>query len=181
VIFTWVDAEKAVLPVRVLCPTLGVSVSGFYAWRHRRPSARSCQDLLRTLHAASRGVYGSPRLQHALRHAGHRIGRKRVMRLMRLEQLRGRCRRRFRVTTAADPAARPAANHLARRFRSDAPNRVWAADITAVATQEGWLYLAVLLDLWSRRVVGWALRPTLDGVSSGRRSTRRRAGQPASL
>jgi putative transposase len=163
VIFTWVAAE---LPVRVLCQTLGVSVSGFYAWRHRPPSARVCQDLalrrqLRAAHAASRGLYGSPRLQHALRHTGHRIGRKRVMRLMRLEQLRGRCRRRFRVTTAADPSAQPAANHLARRFRSDAPNRVWAGDITALPTQEGWLYLAVLLDLWSRRVVGWALRPTL--------------------
>jgi len=107
-------------------------------------------------------VYGSPRLQQVLRQAGHRIGRKRVMRLMRLEGLRGRVRRRFHATTVPDPGARPAANQLAQRFTVAAPNRVWAADITAIPTHEGSLYLAVLLDLWSRRIVGWALRPTIE-------------------
>jgi transposase InsO family protein len=81
---------------------------------------------------------------------------------MRVEGLWGRARRRFRPTTVADPHALPAANHLARRFTPAAPNRVWAADITAIPTQEGWLYLAVLIDLWSRRIVGWALRPTIE-------------------
>jgi transposase InsO family protein len=97
-----------------------------------------------------------------LRQAGHHISRKRVIRLMRVEGLRGRARRRWRATTVVDPHAQPATNHLARRFTVAAPNRVWAADITSIPTHEGWLYLAVLLDLWSRRVVGWALRPTLE-------------------
>ena len=152
----------------MLCRTLGVSASGFYAWQARPvPSPRRQHDdvlrhQLRVAHRASRGVYGSPRLHQALRQAGHRIGRKRVMRLMRVDGLQGRCRRRFRVTTVSDPTARPATNQLAQQFTVAAPNRVWAADITAVPTHEGWLYLAVLLDLWSRRVVGWALRPTIE-------------------
>jgi putative transposase len=152
----------------VLCRTLGVSASGFYAWQARpTPSPRLQQDAvlrhqLRLAHGASRGVYGSPRLHQVLRKAGHRISRKRVIRLMRVEGLRGRARRRFRATTVADPHAQPATNHLGRRFTVTAPNRVWAADITGIPTREGWLYLAVLLDLWSRRVVGWALRPTLE-------------------
>ena len=154
--------------MRVLCRTLGVSASGFYAWQARpAPSRRQWDDLalrhqLRVTHRASRGAYGSPRLHEALRQAGHRVGRKRVIRLMRLDGLRGRLRRRFRTTTVTDPAAQPAANHLARRFAVAAPNRVWSADITAIPTGEGWLYLAVLIDLWSRRVVGWALRPTIE-------------------
>jgi putative transposase len=168
VTFAFIATEKAAYPIRLLCRTLGVSASGFYAW-HARPaaSARVRQDdvlrqQLRVAHGASRGVYGSPRLHQVLRQAGHRISRKRVIRLMRVDGLRGRARRRFRGTTVIDPHAAPAANRLARRFTVAAPNRVWAADITAIATHEGWLYLAVLLDLWSRRVVGWALRPTID-------------------
>jgi putative transposase len=145
-----------------------VSPSGFYAWQARPASSRRqradavLRHQLRVAHRASRGAYGSPRLHEALRQAGHRVGRKRVMRLMRLEGLRGRLRRRFRTTTVSDPAAQPAANHLARRVTVAAPNRVWAADITAMPTREGWLYLAVLIDLWSRRIVGWALRPTIE-------------------
>ena len=91
-----------------------------------------------------------------------RVGRKRVIRLMQAEQLRGRPRRRFRVTTQADPAATPASNILGRQFAVAGPNRVWAGDLTALPTGQGWVYLAVLLDLWSRRVVGWAVRPTLE-------------------
>ena len=107
-------------------------------------------------------MYGSPRLHQVLRQAGHRISRKRVIRLMHLDGLRGRMRRRFRTTTVVDPHAQPATNHLRRRFTVAAPNRVWAADITGMPTHDGWLYLAVVLDLWSRRVVGWALRSTLE-------------------
>jgi transposase InsO family protein len=152
----------------MLCRTLGVSASGFYAWRARPvPSPRRQQDevlrhQLRVAHGASRGVYGSPRLHQVLRQAGHRISRKRVIRLMRVDGLQGRRRHRFRVTTVRDPHARPASNQLDRQFAVAAPNRVWAADITAIPTREGWLYLAVLLDLWSRRVVGWGLRPTIE-------------------
>ncbi len=166
--FAFIATEKAAYPIRVLCRTLGVSASGFYAWQARpTPSPRLQHDdvlrhQLRLAHGASRGVYGSPRLHQVLRQAGHRISRKRVIRLMRVEGLRGRARRRFRPTTVVDPHAQPATNHLGRRFTVAAPNRVWAADITGIPTREGWLYLAVLLDLWSRRVVGWALRPTLE-------------------
>lgn len=177
-------------PVRVLCRMLGVSASGFYAWQARPAvSMRRQRDdvlrhQLRVAHRASRGVYGSPRLHQVLRHAGHRISRKRVIRLMRADGIRGRARRRFRVTTVSDPHAQPAANQLAQRFTVAAPNRVWAADITAIPTHEGWLYLAVLLDLWSRRVVGWALRPTIetDVVCAALHvAVARRAGRPGLL
>ena len=153
--------------MRTLCRALGVSASGFYAHQQRPPSARRRTDQrlrlhLRALHRGSGGSYGSPRLVAALQDQGERIGRNRVMRLMRAEQLRGRPHRRFRLTTAADPAAQPAANLLAQDFVVRAPNRVWAADITAIPTTDGWLYLAVLLDLYSRRVVGWAMSRTLE-------------------
>jgi putative transposase len=168
VTFACIATEKAAYPIRVLCRTLGVSASGFYAWQARPTLSRRRQHdavlghQLRLAHGASRGVYGSPRLHQVLRQAGHCISRKRVIRLMRVDGLRGRARRRFRATTVVDPHAQPATNHLARRFTVAAPNRVWAADITGIPTHDGWLYLAVLLDLWSRRVVGWALRPTLE-------------------
>jgi len=168
VTFAFMATEKAAYPIRVLCRTLGVSASGFYAWQARPAvSGRVRRDeqlrhQLRVAHGASRGVYGSPRLHQVLRQAGHRISRKRVIRLMRADGLRGRARRRFCATTVVDPHAQPATNHLARRFTVAAPNQVWAADITGIPTHEGWLYLAVVLDLWSRRIVGWALRPTLE-------------------
>ena len=166
--FAFIATEKATYPLRVLCRTLGVSPSGFYAWQARPvPSPRQQQDArlrhqLRVVHRTSRGVYGSPRLHHALQQAGQRVGRNRIIRLMRAEGLRGRTPRRFRRTTVVDPQAQPATNHLARRFTVPAPNRVWAADMTAIPTADGWLYLAVVLDLWSRRIVGWALRPTME-------------------
>jgi len=117
---------------------------------------------LRAAHAASDGTYGSPRLHRELHTAGLGVGRNRVIRLMRSEQLVGRPRKRFRVTTAADPAAVCAPNHLDQTFTTTRPNEVWAADITAIPTTDGWLYLAVLLDLFSRRIVGWAVASTLD-------------------
>jgi putative transposase len=117
---------------------------------------------LRAYHAASLGTYGSPRLVRDLRGAGLHIGRNRVMRLMRAEQLIGRPRRRFRVTTLVDPHAPVAPNRLAQQFARPRLNDVWAGDITAIATREGFVYLAVLLDLCSRRIVGWALESTLD-------------------
>jgi len=162
-----VQAEKARHSVRTLCRVLGVSASGFYAWQHRPASPRAAADhrlrfQLRVAHAESRGAYGSPRLQRVLRTQGVRVGRHRVMRLMRAEHLRGRPHRRFRLTTVADPAAVVAPNHLAQRFTAARANQVWMGDITALPTQEGWIYLAVLIDVFSRRVVGWALEPTLE-------------------
>jgi putative transposase len=146
---------------------LGVSRSGFYAWRQRPESVRSIEDrrlrmALRLAHAESGHRYGSPRLHVVLRNRGDRISRKRVIRLMQRDQLRGRTPRRFRVTTVRDPGAVAATNLLRQRFAVRQPNHVWAGDITAIDTREGWLYLAVLLDLCSRTVVGWALRPSLE-------------------
>ena len=136
---------------------------------------------IRIIHAESRGTYGSPRVLRALRDEGQAVGRNRVRRLMRAEQLRGRPRRRYRVTTQADPAATPASNVLARHFTVAGPNRVWAGDVTALPTGQGWLYMAVLLDLWSRRVVGWAVRPTLETelvVAAGHMAVGRRQTAP---
>ena len=165
--FAFVQTEKAHHPVRQLCRTLGISPSGFYAWQRRRPSVRRRTDrrlsvYLRAAHQASGGTYGSPRLQRELRARGFAVGRNRVIRLMRQAQLAGRPRRRFRRTTERDARAAPAPNVLAQRFTVARPNTVWAGDITALPTREGWLYLAVLLDLYSRRVVGWAIDTHLE-------------------
>jgi putative transposase len=152
----------------MMCAVLGVSPSGYYAWRGRpliTPQAQANRVLrrrIRAIHADSRGRYGSPRVHKVLQAEGVRVGRTRVIRLMRAEQLRGRPVRRFRVTTVSDPAATPAPNRLRQVFSASAPNCVWTADITAIPTAEGWVYLAVLLDLYSRRIVGWAVRSSLE-------------------
>lgn len=160
--FRFVEAEKACYPVRLLCRCLEVSRAGFYAWRRRKPSARACEDRRLTVeiaaaHAESRRTYGSPRVHRELRAQGRRVSRKRVARLMRERGLKVRRRRRFPRTTDSNHALPVAPNVLERRFEVPVPNTVWAGDITYVATREGWLYLAVLLDLFSRRVVGYAV------------------------
>jgi transposase InsO family protein len=147
-----------------MCRVLAVSRAGYYAWRARRPSARAQTDTqlrvaIRTIHAASQQRYGSPRVHRELRYQQWRCSRKRVARLMRLDGLRGKRRRRYRSTTQADGTP-PAPNRLGRRFRVAAPNRVWASDVTACWTAQGWLYLAVVLDLASRRVIGWTTGAT---------------------
>lgn len=164
--FAFIAAEKARFSVRRLCAALAVSPSGFYAWQQRGPAARTLQDHVLTrqlclVHAESRGTYGRPRLQRALGRRGYRLSEKRVARLMRQAQLVARGRRRGRRTTVADPHA-VVSNTLARQFHVTTLDTVWAADITALWTAEGWQYLAVLLDLASRRVVGWALHDRLD-------------------
>jgi transposase InsO family protein len=146
---------------------LDVSPSGYYAWAQRRPSARAQADhrlraQIRATHAESRGTYGSPRIHQALQQHGNHVGRRRVIRLMHQEQLVGGRRKRFHVTTVSDPTAPAAPNHVNQQFRTHAPNQVWAADITALPTTEGWLYLAIVLDLFSRRVIGWATDTTLE-------------------
>jgi len=149
-------------PIGQLCRVLGVSRSGFYAWRQRPRSARDQESLtlvarIRAVHRESRGIYGSPRVYRALRAAGYAIGKHRVARLMRLEGLRGRAARRFRFIATRRSADLPAApNRVARHFHAAAPNRLWLADITQVRTREGWLFLAIILDVFSRRIVGWA-------------------------
>jgi putative transposase len=164
--FAFIAAEKAEYPVHVLCRVLQVTRSGFYAWRRRPPSAHARADAqlalqVRAVHAESRATYGRLRLQRALRARGIRIGDKRVRRLMRADGLVARGRRRFRVTTDAAHRWPIVRNQLKRRFRVRRVNRVWAADITALPIDRGWCYLAVVLDLASRRVVGWATAPTL--------------------
>jgi len=164
--FQFIAAEKAQYPVRILCRTLGVSASGFYAWCARPDPAPSTRDLalrhaIRVAHAESRERYGSPRILRVVQRRGHRVGRNRVMRLMRSEGLRARRPRRFQVTTDSQHQWAPAPNRLQRQFHARAANQRWVADVTYLDTREGWLYLAVILDLFSRRVVGWAVRPTL--------------------
>jgi transposase InsO family protein len=165
--FRFVEAEKAYYPIRLICRCLAVSRSGYYAWRRRLPSSRARQDArlrveVAASHTASRRTYGSPRILRDLREEGHRVSRKRVARLMRDLGLEGRRKRRFRTTTDSQHRFPVAPNVLMRDFEVAAPNTAWATDITYVATLEGWLYLAVILDLYSRRVVGYALSERID-------------------
>ena len=160
--FRFVEAEKVSYPIRLLCRCLAVSRSGYYAWRKRPVSARAGQDAqlgveIAAFHAESRRTYGSPRVLRDLREKGRRVSRKRVARLMRERGLVGRRKRRFRATTDSRHPFPVAPNMLMREFRVEAPNTAWVTDISYVATQEGWLYLAVILDLFSRRVVGFAM------------------------
>jgi len=164
--FAFIQAEKAHFPVTVLCQALGVSRAGFYAWATRPASARVQADRclaveIAAIHAESRRRYGSPRVHAELRARGHRTGRKRVGRLMHAGGLAARRRRPFRVTTDSAHARPVAPNLLARQFAPGTPQRGWVTDITFIATGEGWLYLAVILDLFSRRVLGWALSERL--------------------
>ncbi len=160
--FALIEREKAHHAVARLCRVLGVSYSGYYAWRRRTPSERTRSDAALTarlihLHEQSRRTYGAPRLHADLRAAGVRCGRKRVARLMRQAGLVGCHRRRQRGTTRRDPADTPAPNQVQRQFVARGPNRLWTEDITAVPTAAGFLYLAVVLDVYSRRIVGWAM------------------------
>jgi putative transposase len=165
--FAFIHVEKASYPVAVLCPILGVSRSGYYAWRERPGTPRDSADArlaieVKLAHERSRGIYGSPRVHRELKAKGHRIGKKRIERLMREHGLRGRQKRRFRRTTDSNHDLVVAPNVLQRDFEPSAPDAAWVTDVTYVATSEGWLYLAAILDLFSRRVVGWAVSPTND-------------------
>jgi putative transposase len=145
-----------------MCEQLAVSASGFYARQHRPDSTRARQDRLLlerigAIHARSRGTYGAPRIQAELSALGEKVGRKRVARLMRQAGLEGVSRRRSVRTTVRDERQRPAPDLVERRFEASGPNRLWVADITYVPTAAGFLYVAVVVDAWSRRVVGWSM------------------------
>jgi transposase InsO family protein len=149
-----------------MCDALEVSPSGYYAWRGRPESQRSREDRqlklkIRSVFRQSRETYGSPRIHDEFRERGIRCSRKRIARLMREEQLKPKKARRFRRTTIVADDHPKAANVLDREFSVDCPDTAWAGDITYMWTRDGWLYLAVLLDLYSRRVVGWAVSSTL--------------------
>ena len=151
----------------MMCRVLEVSRAGYYAWKHRPESQRSRTDRvltasIREVHERNRRTYGSPRVYQELKATGHRVGRHRVARLMRQERLVGCKRRGFVATTDSKHDHPVAENLLARRFEASAPNQVWVGDITYLPTAEGWLYLAILLDLWSRKIVGWAMSASLD-------------------
>jgi putative transposase len=148
--------------VRRMCRLLGVSASGYYAWRRRSrpPRAEADEALLvriRAIHQRSRGTYGAPRIQFELATEGIRVSRKRVARLMREAGLQGVSRRRGVFTTVRDGQARPAPDLVKRNFAVEGRDQLWVADITYIPTGSGFLYLAVVLDAWSRRVVGWAM------------------------
>jgi transposase InsO family protein len=151
----------------VLCEVVGVSRAGFYAWKRRPPSRRRRDDAdlveeIKAAHKAGRGAYGSPRVHRELRARGRRVGKKRVERLMRLHGIAARRKRRFRKTTDSNHQDPIAPNILDRNFTVPMPNAAWVTDVTYVWTLEGWLYLAVILDLYSRRVVGWAASANND-------------------
>ena len=165
--FAFIASKEVAFPVLAMCKVLGVTRSGFYAWKKRPKSARARADeqlgiVIAAMHEKSRKRYGSPRIHRALRKKGVRVGAKRIARLMRAAGLVTRQKRRFRRTTDSNHSNPIAPNVLERDFEPAAPNQAWAGDVTYIATGEGWSYLAVLLDLFSRRVVGWAMSTTND-------------------
>lgn len=160
--FKLIEAEKAKFPVHLMCRMLGVSRSGYYCWKDRPPSRRSREDAaltekVREIHRRSRETYGSPRVHAELRALGARCGRKRVERLMRKAGLRGCMRGRRRGTTRQGKRFAAAEDLVKRNFAATSIDRIWVADITYVPTREGFVYLAFILDVHSRRIVGWAM------------------------
>ena len=145
-----------------MCHLLGVSSSGFYAWRSRKPSKRSVRDSelkeqIQEIYDRSRGTYGAPRVLAELRYLNERVAKKRVQRLMSELGIAGASRRRWMITTKRDDRFRAAPDLVARNFTAERPNELWVADITYIPTWEGFLYLAVVLDVFSRRIVGWSM------------------------
>jgi transposase InsO family protein len=161
--YTFIATHQEQYSVRLMCRVLDVSRSGYYAWRKREPSQREREnkvllEQIRGIFKCSRETYGSPRIQAELNAQGIACSRGRVARLMRRNGLKARCRRRYRVTTKVDERHPVATNVLDRDFTAQQPNQKWLADITYIDTQQGWLYLAAVLDVFSRRIVGWSMQ-----------------------
>lgn len=162
-----VEVGKGILPVAKMCRLLELPRSSYYERKTRNPSDRALKNRalkahIRAVFSRSRGRYGSPRIVRQLAKHGEHVGKNRVARLMREDNLVARPKKRFRVTTQGDHNHPIAPNLLKRNFVANAPDRVWVGDITYVWTRQGWMYLAVLIDVFSRRVVGWAMRPYLS-------------------
>lgn len=157
-----IESQRCQFPVRMMCRLLHVKISGFYAWRRGGANRHAQEDerlkrRICAVHAESDGVYGSPKVRDELLDTGERVGKHRVARLMRELGLKGCPKKRYKVKTDSDHGFKVAPDHLERDFTATAPNQRWVADITYICTGEGWLYLAVVLDLYSRAVVGWSM------------------------
>jgi putative transposase len=165
--YAWIDGQRKAYPLPAMCETLTVSISGYRAWkRGGSPTRKLLTDtqllaLIRAIHAQLKGAYGSPRMVREIRGRGFPAGKERVERLMRENGIRGRHKRRYKATTDSNHSLPVAPNLLDRNFQPSAPNQAWTADLTYVWTQEGWLYLAVVLDLFNREVVGWSIKPRM--------------------
>jgi putative transposase len=160
--YAFIREHQTQYPVQRMCSVLGVSSSGYYDWFDRPESSRSRSNRslitkIRCFHQASRKTYGSPRIHRDLQESGEMVGINRVARLMRQEGIQAKMAKRFVVTTDSRHSMKAAPDRLQRRFRTDAPNRAWVSDTTFIPTRQGWLYLAVILDLYSRQVIGWAM------------------------
>jgi putative transposase len=166
--FAFIRDHTALFEVAIMLRVLGVSKSGFYAWLKRLTSPRATLNAvlleeIKVVHNASRGSYGSPRVTAALRRSGSRVSKHRVARLMRTADLRGKSHHNSRVSTTNSKHSQPRnANLLERDFKAGEPNQKWLSDITYLSTTEGWLYLAIVLDVFSRRIVGWAFSSSLE-------------------
>jgi transposase InsO family protein len=165
--YAWLEAHRQEFELSALCRVLEVSVSGYRAWkrggrpRRQRLSNARMLALIRAIHGEFKGAYGSPRMVRELRQRGFPAGKERVERLMRENGIRARHKRRYKATTDSAHGLPVAENLLGRQFTPQAPNRVWTSDITYLWTEEGWLYLALVLDLFNREVVGWSLKPRM--------------------
>ncbi|MBR0568971.1 IS3 family transposase [Azoarcus sp. L1K30] len=165
--YAWIEKQRRSFPLPVLCDALSVSQSGFRAWQaggtpdRQRLTDAQALVLIRALHQEVRQAYGARRIHAELRGRGYRIGLPRIERLMRENGIRARHKRRYKATTDSRHSLPVAENVLDRRFGPDAPNRVWTGDITYIATAEGWLYLAVVIDLFNREVIGWSIKPRM--------------------
>ena len=154
--------NQVTYPVATMCRLLGVSSSGYYAWLYRPPSDRELSDewllsKIKAAHQASHETYGAPRILHDLREEGICVGKKRIARLMQQAGIQGVSRRRGFKTTTKDPAATPTADLVDRNFTAAGPDQLWVGDITFIPTYTGFLFLAVVLDAWSRRIIGWSM------------------------
>jgi putative transposase len=165
--YAFVEEHRMEFRITAMCRVLSIHSSGYYAWRKRKPPRRAAEnerllERITAIHARSRSTYGSPRVHQQLRGEGEKVNHKRVSRLMRENALRAKRVRKFKATTDSRHNLPVAENVLGRNFRVDAPDRVWTSDITYIWTDEGWLYLSVFLDLYSRLVVGWAVSESLE-------------------